>query len=753
MRLRFPLTGILLLWLAVTASAADNGTPPDWDAAERQLKSWQSEANEWAEDLPSETVLVKRQREAIELRARADACISDNETQAQSIRERLTALGEEDPKDAPDLRKLRTQLNKEQRQTDLRLAVCRLLGLGARDLRDVLQQMRRDMFSRMLLRHDSPVWRSSARLLDPTLELSSREHLRIEPWPAIGLGLMLTLLLLPVAVLIGQALRRQFESSPEPSIPTAPVLLARMYGRRLPWATLVGIVMVVVYLGGAPPIASLLSAVLASLLLAPLLELLVCHSSPHCNEGGPARVMMALVVIAAAFMAIQGQHYMPAEVYVVLRAIYVFLLAINAMWLLLRLSRREHWETLRSLRVPIAVLILAGPSAEWLGYRNLGEFLVLGIYGTLVGSWIVWLSYHMLSGALNLLDENAAQPEVREWLGYQPGEHMPGVGLLRLLLIGTLLVALGYWLIFAWQVSPADTAAMREVIDNGFQIGAVTIVPARLVGAVLAFVLLLTLARWLRQQLGERWLTHTRLDKGARESIVSLTTYTIIGVAIMLALSMAGLEFQNLAIIAGALSVGIGFGLQNIVNNFVSGLILLFERPVRPGDWIVVGNTEGYVKRISIRYTQIQTFDRADVLVPNSELISNQVTNWMLTDSIGRVIVPIGVAYGTDTRKVRDILNRIAREHPLVLTSDPRVNAPKVMFMGFGDSSLNFELRCFIRDIDYKLSVRSDLLFAIDDAFRADGIEIPFPQSVVHVAHDHAPDHLQEKPPEQGAGE
>ena len=250
--------------------------------------------------------------------------------------------------------------------------------------------------------------------------------------------------------------------------------------------------------------------------------------------------------------------------------------------------------------------------------------------------------------------------------------------------------------------------------------------------AALAFFLLLTLARWLRVQLGERWLTRTTLDSGARQSIVSLTTYAIIGVAIMLALSMAGLSFQNVAIVAGALSVGIGFGLQNIVNNFVSGLILLFERPVRPGDWVVVGATEGYVRKISIRYTLIQTFDRADVLVPNSELISNQVTNLTLSDTFGRVIIPVGVAYGSDTRQVRDILNKVVRAHPLVVIHDAEVNPPRVLFMAFGESSLDFEVRFFIRNVDLKLSVRSDIMFAIDDAFREAGIEIPFPQRVMH---------------------
>ena len=190
---------------------------------------------------------------------------------------------------------------------------------------------------------------------------------------------------------------------------------------------------------------------------------------------------------------------------------------------------------------------------------------------------------------------------------------------------------------------------------------------------------------------------------------------------------------QNLAIIAGALSVGIGFGLQNIVNNFVSGLILLFERPIRRGDWIVAGNTEGFVKSINIRSTQIETFDHADVIVPNSELISQQVTNWMLADRYGRVVVPVGVSYDADPEQVRDILLGIAEAHPLVLKNHHTLPGPNVLFRQFGESSLDFELRFFITQVDQRLSTISQINFEIFRAFRREGIEIPFPQRDLHL--------------------
>ena len=197
-------------------------------------------------------------------------------------------------------------------------------------------------------------------------------------------------------------------------------------------------------------------------------------------------------------------------------------------------------------------------------------------------------------------------------------------------------------------------------------------------------------------------------------------------------LSVVGVSFTNIAIVAGALSLGIGFGLQNIVNNFVSGIILLLERPIRTGDWISTGSTEGFVKKISVRSTEVQTFNRADVIVPNSELISAPVTNWTLRNRHGRVIVPVGVAYGSDTELVGRLLEEAAAEVPEVVRDQPDLPV-RVFFRSFGDSALDFELRCYILDIWYILDVTSRLHFAIDRKFREHGIEIAFPQRDIHI--------------------
>lgn len=298
-------------------------------------------------------------------------------------------------------------------------------------------------------------------------------------------------------------------------------------------------------------------------------------------------------------------------------------------------------------------------------------------------------------------------------------------GILRILLI----VAGAAAILAPWGVSTTDVTSLVRQAVFGFQIGSFTFALSDVVIALVIFVIGLTVTRAVQRWLENRYLPHTKLDVGLKTSI--RTTFGYIGVIIagMVAFSFLGLDLQNIAIVAGALSVGIGFGLQSIVNNFVSGLILLAERPIKVGDWIVVGGEQGYVRRINVRATEVETFDRQTVIVPNSDLISGVVKNWMHHDTTGRIIVGVGVAYDSDPEQVRDILLAIARDNEHLLAYP----APNVYFMEFGASSLDFELRAYLANIDQSLTVKSELRFEIMRRFREAGIEIPFPQQDVHL--------------------
>ncbi|WP_162901720.1 DUF3772 domain-containing protein [Breoghania sp. L-A4] len=298
-------------------------------------------------------------------------------------------------------------------------------------------------------------------------------------------------------------------------------------------------------------------------------------------------------------------------------------------------------------------------------------------------------------------------------------------GVVRILLIVGAVVSV----LAPWGVNTTDITSLLRQAMFGFQVGSFTFALSDIVIGLAIFVVGLTATRAMQRWLENRYLPHTRLDVGLKTSIRTTFGYIGVIIAAMAAFTFMGLDLQNVAIVAGALSVGIGFGLQSIVNNFVSGLILLAERPIKVGDWIVVGAEQGFVRRINVRATEIETFDRQTVIVPNSDLISGVVKNWMHHDTTGRIIIPIGVSYASDPEQVRDILMEVASDTKQLLAYP----APQVFFMEFGASSLDFELRAYLANIDQSLIVKSEIRFDIIRRFREAGIEIPFPQQDIHL--------------------
>ena len=219
------------------------------------------------------------------------------------------------------------------------------------------------------------------------------------------------------------------------------------------------------------------------------------------------------------------------------------------------------------------------------------------------------------------------------------------------------------------------------------------------------------------------------IDAGARYAISTVTRYAITVVGVVLAFAALGIGWSKVQWLIAAVSVGLGFGLQEIFANFVSGLILLFERPIRIGDVVTVGEVTGVVSRIQIRATTITNWDRKDLIVPNKEFITGRLLNWTLGNTINRVVINVGIAYGSDTALARELLQKVVAEHPIVLDDPP----PMVTFEGFGASSLDFVVRAYLPNLDNRLEVIHQLHTEIDRTFRAAGIEIAFPQHDLHI--------------------
>jgi len=315
-------------------------------------------------------------------------------------------------------------------------------------------------------------------------------------------------------------------------------------------------------------------------------------------------------------------------------------------------------------------------------------------------------------------------------------EHAGGpslLGALRVLsalLMDVVILIVGVTiLLLQWRFDWVEVEGWIKTAFVGFEVGGLTISLQAILIALGVFAVGLLLTRIIQRWLIRRTLLGRDGDIGLRESLKTGVGYVGFILSAIAAISYLGIGFTNLAIVAGALSVGIGFGLQSIFNNFVSGLILLVERPIKVGDWIEVGAYQGTVKRISVRATEIETVHRDSVIVPNANLITDTVTNSMHNDRTCRVDLPVGVSYDTDVELLRQTLLDVAATHNAVLKSP----APFVYFAGYGESSLDFELRVFLRNIGRRLLVSSELRFAIWFALKDADIAMPFPQRDIHI--------------------
>lgn len=280
-----------------------------------------------------------------------------------------------------------------------------------------------------------------------------------------------------------------------------------------------------------------------------------------------------------------------------------------------------------------------------------------------------------------------------------------------------------------WGVYESIPVALDSIMKSGLNLGDVNISIGLLITAISVLYGSYILSTVIEMFLMSDTFEKDKLDQGTRLSIAQLIRYFLLFFGFLLAIATLGFNLTNFTIVLSALGVGIGFGLQGVVNNFVSGLILLFERPVREGDTIELQGDWSEIKKIGLRATRVMTFDQSDVIIPNSELVYNQVTNWTLSNRRRRLKMPVGVAYGSNVELVMKLLVDVAKNNEDLLKS----YKPVVLFRSFGDSTLNFELRVLAKDALNSIQVESDILAEIDKVFRENNVEIAFPQLDLHV--------------------
>ena len=391
-------------------------------------------------------------------------------------------------------------------------------------------------------------------------------------------------------------------------------------------------------------------------------------------------------------------------------------------------QRSARWRILTPLAALAAVITIV---AAAFGYLAFARFVIEQI----AWIWVVAGAYVIIGGLVEFGINALLLPATSGGFEFGRNVGLSDRTVERLAVLLNGLARLVLFLFAAFVVLAPWGLDSNTFVDRfgslyyGIEIGSFRITYTTILSALIIFAVVVLVSRMFQRWLEQRFLPTTSIDPGLKNSINTAASYVGFILAAILALSYAGINLANVALVAGALSVGIGFGLQSIVNNFVSGLILLAERPIRAGDWIQVGADEGTVKRISVRATEIETFDRASVIIPNSSLISGVVKNWYLRDMSGRTTILVGVSYDADPEQVRDILLDCAMQHEMVL----KFPKPFAQFEDFGDSALVFRLFVYLASIANGGTVRSDLRFAILKRFREAGIEIPYPQRDIGI--------------------
>jgi small-conductance mechanosensitive channel len=726
--------------------------------------------------------LVEWQKQLSSSKVFASACLTEKETTLKEYEKTLSGLGEPDKDEPREVAEKRTKLSKEKAGLEKIQARCQLLDLRSRELSQSVDKIKSKLLTQRMLHRG-----------DHILALIFKDLVNVDVWwdrthefvtDHSGFELLtpiewlLLFVLLPAAwyagVLFKRFLLRKFDHKFEKSgfaneftlaliatgsgyLPmlllslVAPVFFLLATGDVRP----VPIVNIFAY--GLPLVVALLFIV--RLVFAPFPPAKPFISIEHGYGVKVRSRLHRILIVAFVFYLMAGMLHagsFPDYLFSLVTMVMSTILVVQVVMLIRLIRRSAFMRDFGWVLLVFNVLLVVSQLAHLAGYENLG----LLAKRTLLGAVVLWglaiVLHKLLSSLFDSLDEGAStwSRKLRSKVGVKEGRVFPGLFLVRLSV--ALLIWGGFIMLMlkVFGVSGTFLANVQAFIVRGVTVGTFQIVPAQFFWALISFSAIVIIGNWIRSRMRKRWLNLMPISSSGRDTLLTLTGYTVYAVATLFALGMVGLDFSKLALIAGALSVGIGFGLQNIVSNFISGLILLFERPVRTGDWVVVGGIEGYVRKINIRATVIETFDMAEIIVPNSEFISSQVTNWTLGSNVGRAVLPVGVAYGSDTEKVKQILLDVARAHPDVITNSSAPE-PSVVFREFGDSSLNFQLRCFLRNVNSRLVIMSDLNFAIDKAFREADIEIPFPQRDLHIRSDDTKTRTElpeppEKPQEKG---
>jgi potassium efflux system protein len=696
-------------------------------------------------------------------KAQASECITSQRPQVQKLTEEQALLPALVPEENIALWEQRTRINEQLSAAQARLSSCELLFARAESVIGQAERLKSIVSSIRLSARQEPLWAYIGQIpelvkqwpdrLDTAIRLPRNEtYAGTNMVPAMAVVILL-------GIALGLLLKFRFyrwygRVGAEDQPPSLKFLLPKPLADYAPWLVTGALCwLTLVTVSDQPSLDYLAVRLSLAIVTIGIGLVLIDWSTGPLSAGAridglyPEKVapmrrsmrwMLGAIIFSFVFIgygALIRLVRRPGELDVLLWLVLALWITAAVMSLLLLVRQLPGLQVRsRFIRALVLMATIAGLIAELAGYYNFAYYIFSGILRSTIATFILWMTLWAIEVTVREIrrGKTTFAVQTRAFIGIKPeGKH-------TLLCIYQAVAELSLWMAFMifmvqiWDTTETFLDNFKSFFLDGVEITGTRFIPADILTAIAIFIALIMLTGWAKRWIENRWLRHMNLDRGARDALLAMVGYIGFVIAALVALRFSGVSMASVAIIAGALSVGIGFGLQGIANNFISGLILLFERPIKSGDFVTVGGVEGFVRKISIRSTEIETLDRRNVIVPNSELISGQVTNWVLRDPHGRLSLEIGVAYGSDVELVQKLLVEAAMDHPDVI-KEGRAPGPKALFMEFGESSLNFELRIWIHRIEKRFDVISGVNFAIEKAFRENGIVIPFPQRDLHV--------------------
>ena len=732
-------------------ASAESGEEPSVEEIKKSLDEIEAAVD--SEDITAETLAGFRDT----LNSSADILrkkIDWLEPRAQEAEDRLKELGPAPAKDAPaespEIASQRKELTEQFNDVDGELKQARVLTVRTGQLGDRVAQKRHALYANELFARspsvlDPTFWTDVYRALP--IELRSIEAL-LDAWsehhtrPRWAAAALIIIIVIAVAFALTRWWLPRLIGEPSNTRSAkawAALWVFAWFAIRMPLAGFAALLALTTFGLLTVRLEQIAQGIVAGMAAAAfghgVARGLLAPEHPHrrlvqeddetascfCNHlVWSSRALGLLIVLQVVHKTL----FAPLIITVATNALFAAVTAAFLLHLVIRLGRikKNRGDALiaaawaHPLGLLMALLIVVALVAGYAGvaaFISLRVIVAAAVFGAL---FLLLVITQTLFASIN--EQTAKGQMLAESLGIN-ARTLGLSGALLSALIRVLLIVSAFLLIIGpWEVSTADLFDTVRNIPFGFKIGEIRVSFQAILAAIVVLVLLLVVVRLMQRWLERELLPRTALEPSLQLSIVTIFGYVGAITAIAFALTGLGFDLQKIALIAGALSVGIGFGLQSIVSNFVSGLILLTERPIRVGDSIVVKGEEGWVRRVRVRATEIETFDRASVIIPNSEFSTGVVKNWTRANRLGRIVIKVGVGYETDPDRVRDILTDIANAHPQVVQTPP----PAAFLVAFGETALEFELRCVVAEVEKGLSVRSDLHYAIIQKFREAGI-------------------------------